>query len=635
MKNKKFLLIPIVIIVILLVAFYFFGKVPENVQDKTRSGFIGNEIWSGTINVMGDLIVHPWATLTIKPGTTIYVNPIDNAPKFSTEVLPDGFNDNDPTRLKEYEDTHITISGKIIALGTKDKPIIFTSASQNPKIADWSQLNLDDGSRLDHVIVEYLRTPSANGDDIEITNSIFRHVMWGGISLADKSSRIINNTIYDCGHEGLDVHGGEPYIANNFIYECNTGIVVITDYLEVVPGYFFKGRSNPTVVNNTLLNNGHGIYILNSGGTYINNTITSPVGPKNDWCYEDFCYKNMNYGNAISVEGNSSPVFINNLFANRTVEKPGEPKLNIIEKTNLSEKDLTYISFDVSSYQDFIKNNIQYSKPISEEELERQIDQARAYLADHPQGKIAENLREQIIQELNIGFILEGINQRELVVTTIAVRQYEKYNEKELLFEDPQVGTFSVLLLIPEEGESHPAILGLHGHGDSKEVFKRKFFGEKLAEEGFVVIMPSFRDMNCDEIEKNISKELLFEGFTLMGLRVYETHLLIKYLKHTDFVDKDRIGIIGHSGGGEIVNLISRVSPDLKAGVYDFSSDLLDMCDPIDPRIHCQTIPTLGYYSPQINNNSTVKIPLRKFDYGYPGLNDKQEVINFFKENLK
>ena len=337
MKKVMFiLLIFVVIIIILFAGFSIFAKIPKKVHDTTKSGFIGTETWSGTINVTGDLVVHPWATLTIKPGTVIFISPVDNSPKFSTEVLPDGFNDLDPTRLEEYDETHITISGKIIALGTKDKTIIFTSAAENPKIADWSQLNLDEGSRLDYVIVEYLRTPSANGDDIEITNSIFRHLMWGGISLADKNSRIINNTIYDCGHEGLDVHGGAPYIANNLIYECNTGIVVITDNLEVVPGHFFEGRSNPTIVNNTLFNNGHGIYILNSDGTYLNNNVTSPLGPAHDWCYEDFCYENRNYGNAFSIEGNSSPVFINNLFVNRTVESPEEISLIEISNQNIS-----------------------------------------------------------------------------------------------------------------------------------------------------------------------------------------------------------------------------------------------------------------------------------------------------------
>jgi uncharacterized protein YecA (UPF0149 family) len=84
-------------------------------------------------------------------------------------------------------------------------------------------------------------------------------------------------------------------------------------------------------------------------------------------------------------------------------EKPeGEQKLNIIEKTNLSEKDLTYLSFDVSSYQAFINNNMRYSKPISEDEIYRQINQSREYLKNYPEGKFAENLRGKIIQELNM-----------------------------------------------------------------------------------------------------------------------------------------------------------------------------------------------------------------------------------------
>jgi parallel beta-helix repeat protein len=271
------------------------------------------------VNVTGDVFVLPGATLTITPGTIIRVSPVDRASAPGFEVLADGFNDDDPTRLKEYDETHVSITGKIIALGTKENPIVFTSAAENPRIADWAQLNLEDGSRLDYVIVEYLRTASTNGDDVEITNSVFRHAMWGGISLGDKNPKIINNTIHDCGHEGLDVHGGAPYIANNLVYDCNTGIVVISDDLEVVRGHFLKGRSKPVVVNNTLLNNGHGIFILNSDGTFENNTVASPTGPRppRGWCYKDFCYENKGGGAAVSIEGNSTPVFVNNSFADR------------------------------------------------------------------------------------------------------------------------------------------------------------------------------------------------------------------------------------------------------------------------------------------------------------------------------
>ena len=144
--------------------------------------------------------------------------------------------------------------------------------------------------------------------------------------------------------------------------------------------------------------------------------------------------------------------------------------------------------------------------------------------------------------------------------------------------------------------------------------------------------MPSFRAMGSDEIETTISRELYLNGFTLMGLRVYETLLLIKYLKYKEFIDEYKIGIMGHSGGSNTAYLVSRISPDLQAGVYDLYSDLLDLRD--GNKIHCETIPNLAYYTTQINTPSTLKFPFRKFEYGYRSQNAEQELISFFKEKL-
>lgn len=313
-------------------------------------------------------------------------------------------------------------------------------------------------------------------------------------------------------------------------------------------------------------------------------------------------------------------------------ELPKKSELNVIEETDLS-LNIEIDQNDISSYRDFIKNNEQYRKLISEAELQNQIKGARDYLEAHPSGKTAEGLREKIIQELNIGFLLHGLNQRELVVTITAVRQYREYTEKELLFKDPQVGTFSVLLLIPnKEKESYPAIVGLHGHEGSNKVFRDMYFGKELARKGFVVIMPSFRAMGYDEIEMAVSQELYLNGFTLMGLRAYETLLLIKYLKYKNSVDEHKIGIMGHSGGSDTAYLVSRISLDLQAGVYDMYSELLNLFP--HGGIHCETIPGLAYYTPQVNDPSTLKIPSRKFEYGYPNRNDRHAVINFFKEKL-
>jgi len=309
------------------------------------------------------------------------------------------------------------------------------------------------------------------------------------------------------------------------------------------------------------------------------------------------------------------------------------------ESVNASEYNLCS---DTSSYKSFIQKYREYSHQFTDAELDQQFDEAAAYIDEHPEGKHATNLRRKITKKLNIRFLLKNIDEEELNVEIVEINKHKKYTEKELLFKDTEVGDISALILIPKGHGPWPAIIGLHGHGDSKEIFKKNYFAKDLVKKGFVVIMPDLRAMCCDNSEEKISEKLLANGFTLMGLRMYEAHLLIEYLKSKNFVNK-KIGIIGHSGGSELANLVVRVSEDIKAGVSDFQSDMLDLCwdrkDCIIPspncRTHCQTIPALSYYMPQINDESTLEIPFLKFDYKYPESNDKEEVINFFVENLK
>lgn len=307
---------------------------------------------------------------------------------------------------------------------------------------------------------------------------------------------------------------------------------------------------------------------------------------------------------------------------------------NIIEDVNFSERYAENPADDIEDYQQFIENNYEHSEPISSEELQKQFDEAQKFIWEHPEGMFSEDLRETIIDSLNIGFLLDGIDNRLLRVTTTDIREYESYTEKELIFKDPEVGDFSVLLLIPKTGNApYPAVVGIHGHGDNKEIFKADFYGEDLVEEGYVVIMLSLRAMACGEgsSEEAISEQLLLNGFHLMGLRIYEANLLIRYLKSKDFVDNERIGIMGHSGGSDTSNLVSRVSSDIKAGVYDMDTSMLDFCG----HFHCETSAPLAYYVPQINDRSTLEIPYQVFEYGYHWGGDREEVLGFFNNNLK
>ncbi|MDO8602998.1 MAG: hypothetical protein Q7O04_04020 [Candidatus Omnitrophota bacterium] len=306
-----------------------------------------------------------------------------------------------------------------------------------------------------------------------------------------------------------------------------------------------------------------------------------------------------------------------------------EPEFNVTEKTDLS-LDIKISQDDISSCRDFIKNNERYRKPISKAKFSKQINDAQGYLKAHPSGKIAKDLRKTIISELNIGFLLNKINQRELVVKVVTVQQREGFTENELLFKDPQVGTFSVLFLVPDKRKgSCSAIVGLHGHDGSNKMFKDEYFVEELAKKGFAVIMPSFRAMCCDRIEEAISEELYLSGFSFMGWRVYETYLVIKYLKSKKFINK--IGIMGHSGGSDVAYLVSIINPNLQALVYDMYPLQLNIFKGV---IHCETIPNLAYYSPQINNSATLKIPSLKIGYDCFNQDELRKMTIFFKEKL-
>lgn len=256
----------------------------KKVYNTTISGiFDESQIWSGEILITGDTTIKK--DLTILPGTIVKFV-VGDSEQQGNEIAADGYNDLDPTRLSNYTKTHsaLTILGKLTAKGSPENKILFTSASENKKIADWEALNpFGDGSIVENSIIEYSRNGLSPGDK-PMPNSIFRknvirYTFWGAISSGHSSSQIYENEIYECGHEGIDVQGGQPKIENNLIYDCHTGIVVL--------------NGNPTIKNNIIKNVGDGIHIEKSASPILqNNSIElAPSNLKKEWIYGNFAYQ--------------------------------------------------------------------------------------------------------------------------------------------------------------------------------------------------------------------------------------------------------------------------------------------------------------------------------------------------------
>lgn len=152
----------------------------------------------------------------------------------------------------------------------------------------------------------------------------------------------------------------------------------------------------------------------------------------------------------------------------------------------------------------------------------------------------------------------------------------EKCNENIRVQNNDIIEKVQAYLLIPKEIKGkNPAILAIHQHHRNWQIGKSEVvgitddkmyaYGLDLVKQGYVVIAP---DILCfesrlgnDEYRKDKEGNRYFERFelikylskgsTLQAKTLHDLSVTIDVLCSLDFVDKDRIGVIGHSLGGQ------------------------------------------------------------------------------------
>lgn len=272
-----FALILIVVIVFLIGIF-----LPKQViNNSVRTGiYLGDEVWSGDINITGDTTII--GDLFILPGTNIKFNVSDD--KASGGLSNNPLSDiNDPTKTEGYSKTHssLTVLKRIVAAGTDDKKITFTSNANVKNFADFESITYwGDGSTFDNIIVEYSRSglvPQGDQPNSIIKNSIFRNNFWSGLSLNESTVNVENNLIQNCGLTCIQITGGKSDIENNKIEDCNVGIDV-------------KGGV-PIIKDNTIIKCKSGIMVGKGLLPHLdNNTVIVNKGPSLIWKYNNFIY---------------------------------------------------------------------------------------------------------------------------------------------------------------------------------------------------------------------------------------------------------------------------------------------------------------------------------------------------------
>lgn len=235
----------------------------------------------------GDIVIDPGVTLTILLGTKVLFAAGSDDQHTGVEVIEYYEGKLDPSSTLDYSQSHISIDvhpgGKIIARGTLENPITFTSDSSKPNYADWEQIYLRSGSVVEYSIVEYGRGGIIADGDVTVSHNTFRNIFWVAI-VTRGSPTVTHNEISSCGHGGIEAwgKGATPVISNNVIKYSRAGI-----------GIGFKDGVFPTIENNTLIDNDIGIWLgSGSGGTIRGNSISAPNGAPSDWGpFHGFTYK--------------------------------------------------------------------------------------------------------------------------------------------------------------------------------------------------------------------------------------------------------------------------------------------------------------------------------------------------------
>ncbi|MCZ7586903.1 MAG: dienelactone hydrolase family protein [Deltaproteobacteria bacterium] len=285
-----------------------------------------------------------------------------------------------------------------------------------------------------------------------------------------------------------------------------------------------------------------------------------------------------------------------------------------------------------AGYERFVEIAAPYAAPISDARLQEQLDAIAAGQVPLAAGRLGEaELEERILDALGIDFLLDGINGRPLTVTTQFVYDAGPYEEHYLVFEDPYVGRFETILLLPKNAPRPlPGIVGVHGHFDTAASFRDINHGRDFAEDGYAVLMPTMRVSCADENEDAVTRLMLKNGFAFYTVRAYETLLALKYLRYHAEVDGARVGLIGHSAGSMMGNLLVRVDGGFKAYVSDNIGAYFNWIDGPDGEdwIPDETTPALYPIHPSINDLSDARTPTLSVPYGYA--DEVGEILAFF-----
>jgi len=254
MIKTKFLVAAIIVAALIAGCSYLVLKkvseeaplLPENVPPGvvTKAGKLEqDETWSGEVLIVDLVEVPAGITLTIEPGTKV---------KF--KHYRHGYRDPE-------ERMSLNINGKLMAVGTPDQPIWFTSDADEPMNGDWGTIRFYDaenGSIIKYAVVEFAE--------------------YSGINMWNSSPTISHTIVRWNNHEGIYAeYYSSPTIEYSMIYQNAFNGIAMEQFNEnVVIRYNYIAYSGSS-----------GIHHMASNSTIEHNVIVGKargeVSAENNW----------------------------------------------------------------------------------------------------------------------------------------------------------------------------------------------------------------------------------------------------------------------------------------------------------------------------------------------------------------
>ena len=193
------------------------------VRDGRRAGILrDDEVWSGVVEVVGDVTVPPDVALRISPGSEI---------RFG----PDGRRSGEDPRL-----TELIVQGSLSAFGST--VTTFTSAAEMPSAGDWSGIRVSGDGQLylrnTHIeyAVDAVEAISLSGD-MRLFQVTVRHNQRHGVSLeaVDGEHILEGLDVEGAGGAGLVLKGSALFrvLMARLVGNAGAGLVRTGGYLEL------------------------------------------------------------------------------------------------------------------------------------------------------------------------------------------------------------------------------------------------------------------------------------------------------------------------------------------------------------------------------------------------------------------